>query len=63
MQYFVIYCLKLPCCVTIMGFHDLLFKSYLMKKTLLFLSLLGVGSILTAQEVKFEEYDLANGCM
>ena len=32
-----------------------------MKKTLLFLSLLGVGSFLTAQEVKFEEYDLANG--
>ena len=32
-----------------------------MKKNLLFLSLLGVSYFLTAQGVKFEEYDLANG--
>ena len=32
-----------------------------MKKLLLFLSLLGLGNALSAQEVKFEEYDLANG--
>ena len=32
-----------------------------MKKLLLFLSLLGLSNTLNAQEVKFEEYDLANG--
>ena len=32
-----------------------------MKKLLLFLSLLGLSNTLSAQEVKFEEYDLANG--